>query len=803
MSFFTSQLGAIRGGELTWLFGLLIDTALKGTLLIAAAAIASQILKNRSAAARHAAWTAAVVGHLALPILTLLVPAWRIPLFPAPPWVQAASVTAPAPSSLINTVTSTSASGSTENPDVEVKSAAPSSSAPSIVADEPGSILRSAPAVKINWPTISLLGLLWILGSGLVLLRLVVGTWKVGRLAKHGDRVDDGEWLSLTQRLANRLGISRPLTLLRGDSLAVPVTWGVVYPAVLLPPDSEEWPEARRRFVLVHEMAHVKRFDALTQLVAQLTVAILWFDPFLWYAVHRMRVEREHACDDYVLRDGTQPSLYAGELLEMVQSIGSAGHDRAAPAFAALAMARRSEFEGRMLAILDARQNRHTLGRASAVVAGVALALLVLPLAALRPFHQPVALASAAPRPSTPKTSQPLDAGRLYPDFACDTARTSEGTILQHTHSDGDEARGVVEFLRTDGRGCAQAAIVGSAVFSNDRLIVLNDGAYVMLREKKPGDDRLVRATRGDDGAIAYAARYNGSPVPYDDTMRAWFAKFLPAALTETGVRVPERVARDYAAGGVNQVLSRIASISSTASRRAHYDALLDGRPLSPREYEQIANHASTYLAGSASDLTEVLNRVAAGPAKGTKGLKNALGYIFKAQESGKTGLTQALSTSKSKSDSVAAITQYAMTDDPDMMLFALQGAKGIDSDTDKRTLLETVAAGALRRKSEALRKAYFDVVYTMTSDTDLRAVSIAALPYAHIDEQISFAVFKVVETKIESDTDKRAVLTTAIEQHLLNTAQLRSAFMAAVKTIESSTDYTAVMQAAFKNSPN
>lgn len=797
MSFFTSQLGAIRGGELTWLFGLLIDTALKGTLLIAAAAIASQILKNRSAAARHAAWTAAVVGHLALPVLTLLVPAWRIPLFPAPPWVQTTAPTAPSPT--VTTGTSTTTNGSVENPTPDVRSATPS-----IVADEPASIIKSgpAPAMKINWPTISLLGLLWILGSGLVLLRLVVGTWKVGRLAKHGDRVDDGEWLSLTQRLANRLGISRPLTLLRGDSLAVPVTWGVVYPAVLLPPDSEEWPEARRRFVLVHEMAHVKRFDALTQLVAQLTVAILWFDPFLWYAVHRMRVEREHACDDYVLRDGTQPSLYAGELLEMVQSIGSAGHDRAAPAFAALAMARRSEFEGRMLAILDARQNRHTLGRASAIAAGAALALLVLPLAALRPFHQPAASVNSAPQPVT-SNKAPLDAGRLYPDYACDTARASEGTVLQHVHSDGDDSRGVVEFLRTDGRGCAQAAIVGSAVFSNDRLIVLNDGAYIMLREKKPGNDRMVRATRSDEGAIAYAARYNGSPVPYDDDMRAWFTKFLPTALTETGVSVPQRVARDYAAGGVNQVLSRIASISSNASRRAHYDALLDGRPLSPSEYEQVSNHASTYLAGSASDLTEVLNRVAAGPAKGTKGLKNALPYIFKAQESGEAGLKHALGESRSKSDSVATITQYAMTDDPDMMLFALQGAKGIDSDTDKRTLLETVAAGALRRKSESLRKAYFDVVYTITSDTDLRAVTIAALPYAHIDPQISFDVFKIVETKIESDTDKRAVLTTAIQQHLLNTTQLRAAFMAAVKTIESSTDYTAVMSAAFKNSPN
>ena len=243
--------------------------------------------------------------------------------------------------------------------------------------------------------------MVWMLGTLLVLLRLAVGTWKVGRLAKKGDRVDDGEWLSLTQRLANRLGITRPLTLLRGDRLAVPVTWGVVYPAVLLPHDSLEWPEERRRFVLVHEMAHVKRFDALTQLIAQIAIAVFWFDPLIWIAAHRMRVEREHACDDYVIRDGTKPSLYAGELLEMVQSIGSPRHESAAPAFAALAMARRSEFEGRMLAILDARQNRHTLGRRSAIIATAALALLVLPLAALRPFE------NTKPETAGTSTTQP------------------------------------------------------------------------------------------------------------------------------------------------------------------------------------------------------------------------------------------------------------------------------------------------------------------------------------------------------------------------------------------------------------
>jgi hypothetical protein len=339
-------------------------------------------------------------------------------------------------------------------------------------------------------------------------------------------------------------------------------------------------------------------------------------------------------------------------------------------------------------------------------------------------------------------------------------------------------------------------------MFANDRLISAPEGSYLFLREKTSDYDRAVRIhPRGDD-TMDFSASLNGEPAAFDDRARAWMSTFLPVVLAEGSIDVPQRVARDLAAGGVSRVLRRIATIRSTSARRAHYEALLDGRPLSSRDYENIAEHAAAYLSGSGSDLAAVLKRIAAGPARGTKSVEEATTYIGKAQEAGKAGLDRALDTSKSKSDSVAALTQYAVTDDPDMMLFALQGAKGIDSDTDKRHLLETVAPMALRRKSSALRTAYFDVVTTIESDTDMRAVLIAALPYAHIDEGIAFATFREVQTHLESDTDKRAVLTIAIQQHLLGTAQLRQAFMAAVKTIESSTDYTAVMQAAFRNEP-
>ena len=781
---------------------LLIDTALKGSILILAAAAASYLLRGRSAAARHAAWTAAVVGHLALPALALMMPEWKLPLIPSPSWMEAsAPVVAPVTETK---TTSTSAAGPVA-PIVPVanaeKNAASTPAVPTAVGAPSISSRINSRVRAANIPPVVLL---WLLGSTIVLLRLAVGTWKVGRLAKEGDRVDDGEWLSLATRLSNRLGITRPLTLLRGDKLAVPVTWGVVYPAVLLPPDSTDWPEERRRFVLVHEMAHVKRFDALTQLLAQFAIALFWFDPLIWLAAHRMRVEREHACDDYVLRDGTKPSLYAGELLEMVQAIGTPRRESAAPAFAALAMARRSEFEGRMLAILDSRQDRHMLGRSSAIAASVMLGLLIFPLAALRPFAARTASAAPATAVSQKQSgAMPASAedGRPnlnYSEALCDSAvRAKDGQVTNNIHTDTGDDNGipVLEYVSIGPARCTQAALVGMTLFADDRLISLGDESYVTIKEVTPSSNRSVRITRRANGTMQFASARNGASVPFDDSMRSWLSRLLPEVLAESGVDVPQRVARDLARGGVPAVLRRIEGIKSTSSRRAHYEALLDGRPLTHAEYDQIARHATVALA--TEDLSAVLTRIAAGPAKGTKSLGEAVATLGRAQEAMSNALESALDKSKSSGDTASTLTRYGISDDPDMLLLALNGAIDISSDGDKRVLLQTLAAGALRRGVPALRKAWFDAAETISSDTDMRVALQTALPYGHHDPLVVTRVFDLVGERMSSDMEKRVVLQTALAQKLVRTQKHREDFMRAAKTISSSSELAIVMSAA------
>jgi beta-lactamase regulating signal transducer with metallopeptidase domain len=638
--------------------------------------------------------------------------------------------------------------------------------------------------------------MLWILGTLVVLLRLAVGTWQVGRLAKNGDRVDDGEWLSLTQRLAKGLGITRPLTLLRGDSLAVPVTWGVVYPAVLLPSESNEWPEERRRFVLVHEMAHVKRFDALTQLLAQVTISILWFDPFLWYAAHRMRVEREHACDDYVLRDGTTPSLYAGELLEMVQSIGTPRRENTAPAFAALAMARRSEFEGRMLAILDKRQDRNTLGRRSTVLASIALGLLVLPLAALRPF------ASAAPVPVTPvivssltsaRTAAPKSSNHVpLSDIACDSVmsipvdRAKREVKWTHLHvlEDDDDNLAAMEFLTYDQARCAQAIVRGPATFEGDQLVSLAEGSTAYIREISGAENRLLRIEPAGSGKFSYAASVNGKNTPYDEATRRWVARLFPEALKETAVDAPARVARWVVRGGTDRALIEIRRINNLSARRVHYLALIEGSSLNERELAAIRDHVMRYMPRNSSDRKAVLAKL------GSRGVTESVSA---------SSLKRDLRGSNTSGDSASLLTQAAASDDPAMILMALQGAKEISSDEDRRVLLQTIAPRALGKRDATLRKAFFEATSEMTSDTDLRVVFTSILPHAQSDPEITLAIFRAVAKQMTSDEDKRVTLTGAVSYKLLRTPAIREAFMVAARSIESDSDFSVLMQAALR----
>ena len=125
-------------------------------------------------------------------------------------------------------------------------------------------------------------------------------------MSRRTERVTDAPWLPLARALAAELGLSPRLVFLRSRRAAMPMAWGIFRPSVLMPADADTWPAERLRIVLLHELAHVKRRDCLTHLVAQIACALYWFNPLAWMAARHLRTERERACDDLVLAAGTR-----------------------------------------------------------------------------------------------------------------------------------------------------------------------------------------------------------------------------------------------------------------------------------------------------------------------------------------------------------------------------------------------------------------------------------------------------------------------------------------------------------------
>ena len=164
------------------------------------------------------------------------------------------------------------------------------------------------------------------------------------------------------------------------DRVTVPFTCGFLRPTLVVPASALAWTDDRIRVVLLHELAHVARRDCLVQAIVQAACAVYWFHPLAWVGARHLRAERERACDDLVLAAGTRSAAYAEHLLDIARA--ATGTPRMA--VAALAMARPSELEGRLLAILDRGRDRARAERGLLWKVAVLSAIVVLPLASVK-----------------------------------------------------------------------------------------------------------------------------------------------------------------------------------------------------------------------------------------------------------------------------------------------------------------------------------------------------------------------------------------------------------------------------------
>ena len=338
----------------------IVATTVKGSILILLLVALSRALRRAPAATRRAMWSAGLIAILALPLLSLGSP-WRLGV----PLGSERNTFAPAD------VRSAARPGTRVLQDMSGASRAASARSPA---------RRDRIEIASSPPVLLALTLIWLTGVGLFGLRLVAD-WRAVRRIVRG-----AELCSLTDGADHAEDSAAPMwsvgttRVVRSPNVTVAFTAGAIRPVIVLPWTCEAWSIERRRAVLTHELAHVHRRDVALHLLARSTCALHWFNPLVWLLARRLREESERAADDVVLTLGMRPSAYASHLLDLVRS--RQGARRLA---AAMSIARESELEGRLRAILqpDARRGSPSRFATAAIVAAVGLG--VAPLAALAP----------------------------------------------------------------------------------------------------------------------------------------------------------------------------------------------------------------------------------------------------------------------------------------------------------------------------------------------------------------------------------------------------------------------------------
>ncbi|HEX7937881.1 MAG TPA: M56 family metallopeptidase [Gemmatimonadaceae bacterium] len=359
----------------------MIETLIRTSALFALVGIVAFVLRNRSAALRHMLWTFAIVGAVALPALTRLAPfQWRV--LPA-----ANAATASLPAAADRKVRAPGI------PSIAQKAADQAAGAP-VDLPELNHDAASAPApAKSRVDLTTALMALWGIGALALLVRLVVGLVTVQRIANRAAEVTDPSWRALADRAIRALAVRVPVEVRRSEEVAMPFATGLVRPVIVLPANTDSWNDAQREAVLLHELAHISRGDLGMNILSHVMRALYWVNPLAWLAAHRLRVEGEKAADDAVLRGGARASDYADHLLSIVRTVGNTVPN------VALAMARRSDFEGRLLAILEPGVPRDRLTRVRAFGLAALFVGATLPLAAMT-------RADAAPAVRTEKATK-------------------------------------------------------------------------------------------------------------------------------------------------------------------------------------------------------------------------------------------------------------------------------------------------------------------------------------------------------------------------------------------------------------
>jgi beta-lactamase regulating signal transducer with metallopeptidase domain/HEAT repeat protein len=374
----------------------------KATIILLLALGITVVMQRASAGARHLVWLVTVAALLFVPALTAWAP---LPVRILPAVRSFAEQYSPISRPTAETPARPAGAAGEADPAAPTVTAKPDIAKPSIDA---------APAISEStlMTGISALFILWAVVLLVIAASLTYAALLVRRIVNRARPLDSADWLNPLWEVSDRLELDEAPRLLRSEDAKMPFACGLFTPTIVLPAECDHWSLDRRRAVLLHELAHVRRHDLIGHTLGRLACAVYWFHPLVWKAAKQLRSESERACDDLALACGARATDYAEHLLDIVTSV----RGDATPSVA-LAMARRKEFEGRMLAILDPELRHSSPNRKQSAMLIGSLALISIVVGAAAP----------APRQAT-ETSVP------------NAALSAGGEIARHPNPESNRA---------------------------------------------------------------------------------------------------------------------------------------------------------------------------------------------------------------------------------------------------------------------------------------------------------------------------------------------------------------------------
>ena len=193
------------------------------------------------------------------------------------------------------------------------------------VVSLPLALTRRSSPISSSWPGHPLvihatwaiaLFVAWALIAGLLLLRLAVSLWHVRQLGREAREILNPDRMAVVREFK----AGRKLRLCVSDQVRLPTAIGFFRPSIVLPSWLlEELPPEELKVILLHELAHLRRWDDWTNLVQKFLKAIFFFHPAVWWIESRLVLERELACDDMVVARTRNPRAYAASLVSLAE----------------------------------------------------------------------------------------------------------------------------------------------------------------------------------------------------------------------------------------------------------------------------------------------------------------------------------------------------------------------------------------------------------------------------------------------------------------------------------------------------